>query len=355
MIPRTIPGLLAALALIAAAGCSDYVLERPDHTDVFFQDPPNAVDILLVVDNSCSMGDEQAKLAEGFEEFVEYFEFADVDYHIGVVTTDTDNPGQSGRLQGSPSFITPDTPDRDAVFSASVRVGTMGSGSERGLDAARKALGEEMRNGDNAGFIRDDADLSLIFVSDEEDYSIDPVAHYINFFWSLKGDRDRLAFDASALVGVDDSLEPADCGQDPLDPLVGATAAHRYHDVARQTAGVVRSICEEDFTPIITDLGLNTSRLTDRFELTRSPDVDSIEVEITPEGEDEAIFVESDHEDWPWDHESTEDEEGTHHWLVFTDGFPPVRAKIVVRYDLGQGDDDADGDDDDDAGDDDDQ
>lgn len=333
---RWIAATAVAAALLGLTACQDYALTRPEVTDVFFQDPPSAVDILLIVDNSCSMMDEQTKLSAGFQEFVTYFEFADVDYHIGVVTTDTADPNQSGRLRGTTKWIEPSTSDAATVFQQNVMVGTTGSGSEKGLDAARKALGPELASGYNAGFLREDAYLSLIFVSDEEDYSSEPVGNYINFFWSLKGERERGSFNASALVGADDSGAPADCG-DTADPYSGANAAHRYVDVAAQTGGVVRSICSDDFAPIITEMGLNTSRLTDRFQLTSAPDPHSIEVDLTPEGEDEPIRIESDDADYAWEYRLESEGEEETYWIVFVNQFPPVNSKIVVRYDLGDG------------------
>jgi len=334
-ITRWAAGLAALAALLATTACQDYALTRPEMTDVFFQDPPSAVDILLIVDNSCSMMDEQTKLSAGFQEFVTYFEFADVDYHIGVVTTDTADPNQSGRLRGNTKWIEPGTADAATVFQQNVMVGTNGSGSEKGLDAARKALGPEMVNGHNAGFLREDAYLSLIFVSDEEDYSSEPVANYINFFWSLKGERERGSFNASSLVGADEGGQPADCG-DTGDPYSGANAAHRYVDVAAQTGGVIRSICADDFTPIITEMGLNTSRLTDRFQLSKAPDPHSIEVELTPPDE-EMRMIEAGDADHPWEYRLEGEGEEETYWIVFVGQMPPVNSKIVIRYDRGDG------------------
>ncbi len=51
------------------------------------------VDILFVIDNSGSMGEEQAKLSANFEKFIGVLEKKDVDanYRIGVTTTDVGN------------------------------------------------------------------------------------------------------------------------------------------------------------------------------------------------------------------------------------------------------------------------
>jgi hypothetical protein len=52
------------------------------------------VDILFVIDNSRSMGEEQALLAKNFGSFIEVLEAKDVEanYRIGVTTTDNGNP-----------------------------------------------------------------------------------------------------------------------------------------------------------------------------------------------------------------------------------------------------------------------
>ncbi len=59
--------LLIVLLAVVAAGCNESTLIRPGFTAVYFQAPPTEVDILLVVDDSCSMGDEQEKLSEVFD------------------------------------------------------------------------------------------------------------------------------------------------------------------------------------------------------------------------------------------------------------------------------------------------
>jgi hypothetical protein len=63
------------------------------------------VDILLVVDNSGSMAEEQVALAAGFGSFIEVLERPEVaaNYRIGITTTDNGNPlcGNIGAEQGA--------------------------------------------------------------------------------------------------------------------------------------------------------------------------------------------------------------------------------------------------------------
>src|SRR5690606_9264566 len=52
------------------------------------------VDILFIIDNSGSMGEEQANLAANFETMMRVLEAEDVraNYRIGITTTDNGNP-----------------------------------------------------------------------------------------------------------------------------------------------------------------------------------------------------------------------------------------------------------------------
>ena len=342
--PRAV--LAASFFLLCSAACEQEVtIVRPSATDVLFQDPPTEVDILLVVDNSCSMDDEQEKLSSGFEDFVRFFEVAEVDYHIGLTTTDMDNtgPGNSGQLARTAagvSVIDSDTDDARDVFEELVQVGIDGSGSEQGLAAALAALRPPMSTGANDGFLREDALLTVIFVSDEEDYSVGPVNSYLNALREVKGQRSRDAFNASALIGVDeDTREPASCGQPG--PGVGADASYRYHDVARQSGGVIGSICADEFDDLVEEMGLKSSRLRASFFMSRQAELDSIEVRVhiagTPEYDGDGLLVPPEGvEDgrFAWVYEEIPEE--AEYWIRFTDlgQLPPLGSKVVIRYEV---------------------
>ena len=200
---------IATAASLGAVACNQPPpLIRRTQTDTFTQEVRKTVDILLVVDNSCSMIDEQIKLAGNFDSFIEQFVEAEVDYQIGVVTTDMTDQTQAGRLVGETKIITSDMDDALAreLFQENVKVCATGSGFEQGLGAAQAALSPDFTadDGPNAGFLRDDAALSIVFVSDEDDGSSDPVGDYLTFFKGLKGDRgyrDDTLINLSAVAG----------------------------------------------------------------------------------------------------------------------------------------------------------
>jgi hypothetical protein len=205
----------AILLFVSALGLSsckdDFSLIERFQNDVFVQELRRKVDVLLVVDNSCSMIDEQQKLAGNFDNFIEQFLTAEVDYQIGIVTTDMTDPDQSGRLVGETKIITADLPIDEArqVFQDNVKVCSQGSGFERGLAAAEAALidhitGDPNNPGPNEGFLRDDAALSIVIVSDEDDLSPKTVGEYLRSLKGVKGAagyRDDTLVNISAVVG----------------------------------------------------------------------------------------------------------------------------------------------------------
>ena len=92
------------VGLLVQSACSDTQLrtvyeeptiyDQPDAlgptvwVDTFQQRTVEASDILFVVDDSCSMEDEQEELAANFDNFIQSFSGTNVDYHIGVVRGD---------------------------------------------------------------------------------------------------------------------------------------------------------------------------------------------------------------------------------------------------------------------------
>ncbi len=194
-------GLPAVLALLGGCGACDTPPERAVTVCEGVAPASPKTDILFVVDDSGSMGEEQANLAQNFQTFIATLAASPVrnDFQIGVTTTSVDQPldavttrttfnvgpnaGQpypagalvavdaSGRYVSSPRILRGDSPTLVADFQANVNVGTYGSGKEQGLRAALLAVTDRVADGQNAGFLRPEARLVLIVVSDEDDCS----------------------------------------------------------------------------------------------------------------------------------------------------------------------------------------
>jgi len=174
-----------------------------------------------------------------------------------------------------------DTPDGAELFSEQVAQGTIGGGIEMGLEGARLVFEPEFYAEQNQSWLRDDANLSILFVSDEDDTSPYPVDAYLRYFTDLKGDRayrDRSAVNLSAVVG---SERPPVEDIPACETSTGvAWYGERYVVAANLTEGLVESICEQDFAPIVSRLGLTLSGLESEFALSELPQLNTLAVKL---------------------------------------------------------------------------
>ena len=266
-------GLAWVCGGLGLGGCQDYnfqeVTSSVIQTDTI-EDTEYVyryVDILFVIDNSRSMAGEQKALALSFQNFTGVLneKFGEGRYRIAVVTTGMQSPecgpcppddparyscmnetGESGRFQdrlgrnvGSddvPEFefvtdpncriITSDNVDcfYDAASEQGVvLVGVNGCGYERGLAPIRAALSPPLIDenaGWNRGFLRDEAVLAVVVVTDEEDCGeVGDVTEM------MEGIRDKACYYAAKGVAPDGSLS---------DPFEGRpyelTPVHDYYD-----------------------------------------------------------------------------------------------------------------------------
>lgn len=198
----------------------------------------------------------------------------------GGVTADLAT-GEAFTLNNDVLYVTGTTEGAREIFQEMVAQGTSGSGHEMGLEAVRLATAPDMLAGHNAGFIREEANFNILVVSDEEDGSPDPVSTYLSEFAAMKGDaafRDHTLMNVSAVVG---SEPPEFAGEASCVSANGAAVyGHRYVHAVALTGGLADSICDEDFSPLVSQLGLTLSGLQAEFELSRYPVLESLKVAI---------------------------------------------------------------------------
>ena len=218
------------------------------------------VDVLFVVDNSASMAEEQTALAEHFAEFVAYADGLAIDYQIGVTTTDV--PNDAGTLQGTTPLI---EPGLTQAFLTNVQVGTSGSDSEKGLEASLLAL--EGTTPDTFGpYRRPDANLAVIYVSDDDDHSSEAVGSILSALnQHMSGMTGTLA--AHALVAM-----PPGCSEET------ENYGLRYMETAIATGGTSTSICDTDFEAAFSDIGVACFGDAATFHLEQAAKPETLEV-----------------------------------------------------------------------------
>jgi hypothetical protein len=292
--------------------------------DRITQVPVSSVDVLWVIDNSCSMIEEQQSLEQNFDSFMQYFTASGLDYHVGVVTTDMSSNRESGRLvtdtQNSQRYIDNTFSESDAIatFGRRAVLGTDGDSDERGKDAVRAALVDHV-NGVNAGFYREDAALSVVVISDEPDFSTISVNTFTQWMRGLKVSEEMVSF--SSIVGP----LPNGCTPPGGDEWSSAEAGEGYVEVTRDLGGVEWSICSPDWQGALTELGLQAAGLKREFYLSLVPVESSISVHVEPQdGEPTAPFVAG--TDYTYSRARNS--------ITFLTFVPPPLAQVVVRYEV---------------------
>ena len=196
-------------------------------------------------------------------------------------------------LNNDVMVLTSSTEGAGELFGEMVAVGVTGSGIEMGYEAAALALSEPLISGENAAFLREDANLSLIFISDENDFSPESVNDYLRAFKDTKGDeayRDNGLVNVSAVVGKE---EPEYSGLPSCESAhAEATYGIRYVDLADRTDGALESICDDDFSSIALNLGLTVSGLKLEFELSQLADESTLKVKLYADEDERSLIDE---------------------------------------------------------------
>lgn len=258
------------------------------------------IDVLFVIDNSGSMASSQQRLANSFSHFIELFTEKGFDYRIAVTTTDTwrakyitdqsiakFRSGGPVNGQSGVYLITPQTQNINATFLQNIMQGTNGNGDERAFESMERTLAHTLN--DEFNFPRPDAFMSVIIVSDEEDYSnntasvhedynfagLYPVDNYVNFLDTLVGTTPASRSSKYNVNSI--SIKDQAC----LTSIGGNAQkiARRYTELVQKTNGISGSLCE-DFGPTLAEISHKIVELATQFYLDRIPQEDTLQIFI---------------------------------------------------------------------------
>ncbi len=244
----------------------------------------NKMDIVFVVDDSGSMSEEQTNLADNFPMFANLLssfvtpDGEHIDYRVAVTTTGRDEDytldlggqtlpmhesGDNGAFKNncgvSKRYLEPSDANMSDTLSCRANVGTGGPSYEMPLLMSKWALSERVTDGTNAGFMRDDALLAIVYITDEDDGSTDTnnwtiglssngptptwnPADQVQFFDNLKGNRSKwaagvIAGDGNCTSSFGDAVDAARLKDFVMQANNGGT-----------TQATFSSICDGDLT-----------------------------------------------------------------------------------------------------------
>ncbi|MDP3500516.1 MAG: hypothetical protein Q8S33_09290 [Myxococcales bacterium] len=253
------------------------------NTDTFRQDSRPKADILLVVDTSCSMSDEQQALAANFNSFIQYAITSQVDFQIGLTTSyytasfsggvapeagdlcRTDSTVTSGNQCAGgtgPKIITPSTMNLQTTFAQLVNKGTSGSGSESCVEPAVRALTAPKITDPavNGGFLRPDAVLAVVCVTDESEQADLPVSLYVNQMLNIKGAQRANLFSYN-VIGPFTAVGPG-CADDQ---------GGKHAALVTQTNGIREEICTPNWATALENIGKGAFGFRTTFFLNGTP------------------------------------------------------------------------------------
>jgi hypothetical protein len=243
------------------------------------------MDIVFVVDDSGSMEEEQSNLAANFPKFVSVLDGfqtpsgAKVDWRVAVTTTGrdvsfqvetpvgtlpkTDTGQDNGAFRqksdcgSTRRWVERADANASATFSCLANVGTYGSGYEMPLEALHLGLEDRVADGTNAGFLRPDALLAVVILTDEDDCSrtdngftvkmtdtcattqgLQPVAHYAAMLDAVAHGPGRWA---AAVIAGDKACTSA------FGDAIKASRLQQFVGLAGPN-GTFSSICAGDLT-----------------------------------------------------------------------------------------------------------
>ena len=225
-----------------------------DTTDVP-ADPP--VDILFAIDQSCSMDTISSQISGELASFIDQIGTATADWQIGVANV------EDGCFNGG--ILTPTTPDYASLFAAAAVEGDDPGGlatlSEKLLQLTDVALSKTGPGECNAGFLRPDARLHVILVSDEPNRSPLSWNAYLGNYQSLLADPDLLT--VSAII------DQSNC----------SLGGEGYPEIVYATSGMVLDLCGS-WAPQIGQLGATTVQYLDSLQLAEPAAEETLQIRV---------------------------------------------------------------------------
>ncbi len=279
-------------------------IERPIQEDVYLQgnsgisnkqdfaiSEAGLFDLLIVMDNSSSMGPYQTRLGKTLPNILKHI--TNTNWQIAVVNT------SSACLRKSPSgakTLTRAEYDKDPVagelaFKAMIAVGENGDSVERGVLRATQAMTGEGCPKESNLWLRPDSERAVLMVTDENNCGSAPnegckgeTYELANYFLSRVGTKVTV----NGLLLLQDP--PAANPSDPSDPnhdcensggYLDAPNPKEYLTMVNTTGGIFSDICRSNYSNILEQISLKVKeKINIQFELDYAAVADSLEVSM---------------------------------------------------------------------------
>ena len=247
--------------------------------EVFTQNDLGIIDILVVVDNSGSMGGEHEKVKKNLPDLIS--QVSGANWQIRIVSTD-------GRLDEADPTKLRDKCDRFSLinennpqdFEASIgELGVQGSGNEQGVFKAIKGL-----DCSDDQWVRDGSNLAVLIVTDEDNCSTscgndaqNTPAELKTLMGSAIGNSQtvRTVGEDARVYGI--FIVPGQECEAVTDEYYDLYKADEYYSLVTDTSGYAGSICDEKYDDTFKEISKDMkNQLKSTFELANTPENGSL-------------------------------------------------------------------------------
>jgi hypothetical protein len=241
-----------------------------------------ALDVLVVVDNSGSMIEEQAEIKNRISGFITKLQ--GIDWQIAVTSTDPNQytpistgygysyepwgDGQFRPFSNGNEILTPQAANPDVLLGNSIYMGADGSGDERGINATYRAIQRAKSSplSSQAKLLRNGAAFAAVLISDEDECSAGCSANVvssspqglINLVKTELAPDKRFAFHSII-------WRPG---------TACATAYNQgntYKQLTDLTGGILGDVCASSYANQLNDIGTSVRNLVKSVQLNCAP------------------------------------------------------------------------------------
>jgi hypothetical protein len=161
-------------------------------------------------------------------------------------------------------------------------VGDTGAANAQSLDAIISSLGTAKLAGVNTGFLRADAHLAVIIVTDDDDGDVNfglgstaSTADVISHLQTLKPDK----FDViSRTYKKNFTVSAVMVDTDTTGCVAPFSPGVEYRSLVNDTSGSIANICANDFSSGLSQISQRIAEAITEIPLSRTPDVSTIQI-----------------------------------------------------------------------------
>lgn len=232
------------------------------------------LDLLVVIDNSGSMAEEQGNLGAKMAPLLSAVQ--DSDWRIAVTTTDPDDSCVTSLIKKTDS-------NAASRFANAINAGTAGDGLERPILRAVEGLKSKCFSGPGK-WLRDGSTVAVLIVTDEDNCHIDLERGY-----GCSGDSDKngsyLTDYLSSIRTLGTSARVYGIIRHPSQNSAQCSTAMKSADIVSsvisQTSGTWGSICDSDYSATLQRISTDVAKIlkTD-FVLKGAPDPGTLAITV---------------------------------------------------------------------------